>query len=304
LFLEINPDYLTLPGMRKFAILLILWAAAVPLAQAQPNGVNVELQLDQDQYLPDEDLQLRVRIVNRSGQPITLGEDNEWITFEIMGEHQSVVAKLGDMPIKGPFTLLSGQAITKAFNPTPYFDFRHPGVYTLGAIVKLPQWKQQVMCKPVAFTIFEGTPLAGSGNLSFGVPPRPGVTNAPPEVRHYSLVKVTLMDQMKLYFRLTDNGGRTLRVFPLDRMVSFGSPEVQMDRANNFHVLFQTGARTFDYSVVDPNGTMLARQFHEYTVSRPALHLTDDGQIFVAGGRRLLTMNDIPAPNSGPVRNP
>jgi hypothetical protein len=290
--------------MRKFAMLLVLLAAAAPFAQAQPNGVTAELQLDQDQYLPGEDLQLKVRIVNRSGQPITLGEDNEWINFEIMGEHQSVVAKLADMPIKGQFTLLSGQAVTKAFNPTPYYGFGHPGVYTLGAILKLPQWKQQIICKPVAFTIFEGMPVPNLGNLSFGVPPPPGAANAPPDVRHYALVRVTLLDQMKLYFRLTDSAGATLRIFPLGRAVSFGDPEVQLDRANNFHVLFQTGARTFVYSAVDPNGNLLARQFHEYSESRPSLRITEDGRIFVAGGRRLLTMNDIPAPNSGTAKNP
>jgi hypothetical protein len=290
--------------MRKFAILLILLAAAVPSAVAQLNGVTVELDLDQNTYLPDEDLQLKVRIVNRSGQPLVLGEDNEWITFEVMGEHGFVASKLGDVPVKGPFTLQSGQAITKEFNPTPYFDFRRANLYSLGAIIKIPKWKQQITCKPAAFTITEGMPLLNLGSLAFGVTPPPGATNTTPEVRRYSLVKITLMDQMKLYFRLTDSAGRNLRVYPLGRMVSFGSPEVEMDRANNLHVLFQTGARTFDYSVMDPNGALLARQYHEYAGSRPALHLTDDGRIFVGGGRRLLTVNDFPAPDSGTARNP
>jgi hypothetical protein len=290
--------------MRKLAILLIAWAAVVPFAQAQPNGVSIQLQLDQDTYLPDEDLQLKVHIVNRSGQPIVLGDDNEWITFEILGQHQSIVSKIGDLQVKGPFTLPSGEAVTKEFNPTPYFGFRQPGVYTIGATIRIPQWKQQVSCKPVTFTLAEGLTLANLGNLSFGVPPPPGATNATPEVRRYSLVRITLMDQMKLYFRLTDAGGRTLRVFPLARMVSFGSPEAQMDRFNNLHVLFQTGARTFDYSVIDPNGNLLARQFHEYTDSRPALHLAEDGSIFIAGGRRLLTVSDFPPPGSNTAKNP
>ena len=284
-------------------MLLVLLAAAVSIARAQPNGVTAELQLDQDQYLPEEDLQLKVRIVNRSGQPVVLGADNQWITFEIMGERDYVVSKLGDMPVKGPFTLLSGQAVTREFNPTPYFGFRRACRYSLGAIIKIAQWKQEIACKPVAFTVSEGMPLPNLGNLSFGVPPPPGVTNTVPEVRRYSLVKVTFIDQMKLYFRLTDNGGRTLRVFPLARMVSFGDPEAQLDRANNLHVLFQTGARTFVYSVMDPNGSLLARQFHEYTQTRPSLHLGDDGQIFVAGGRRLLTMNDIPTPAPGTAKS-
>jgi hypothetical protein len=207
------------------------------------------------------------------------------------------------MPVKGPFTLLSGQTVTREFNPTPYFGFRHAGRYSVAAIIKIAQWKQEIACRPVAFTVSEGLPLANLGNLSFGVPPPPGVTNLAPEVRRYSLLKVTYIDQMKLYFRLTDNGGRTLRVFPLARMVSFGDPEAQLDRANNLHVLFQTGARTFYYAVMDPNGNVVTRQFHEYTQTRPSLRLSENGWIFVAGGRRLLTMNDIPAPGPGTAKS-
>jgi apolipoprotein N-acyltransferase len=294
----------TMGGMRKFAMLVVFLAVAVLPAQAQPNGVTAELQLDQDQYLPDEDLPLEVRIVNRSGQTVVLGMDDQWITFQIMGERDYVVSKLKDMPVKGPFTLLSGQAVTREFNPTPYFGFRRAGRYSLGAIIKIAQWKQAVACKPVGFTVSEGLPLPNFDNLTFGVPPPPGVTNVAPEVRRYDLLKVSYPDQMKLYFRLTDNGGRTLRVFPLARMTSFGEPEAQLDRANNLHVLFQTGARTFTYCVMDPNGTLVARQYHEYTRTRPSLQISDDGRIFVGGGRRLLTLNDLPAPETGTAKNP
>jgi hypothetical protein len=290
--------------MRKLAILLILWAAAIPAAYSQPNGVTAELQLDQDQYLPDEDLQVKVRIVNRSGQTVVLGEDDQWITFEFMGEREYVVPKLSEMPVKGPFTLQSGQSVTREFNPTPYFGFRHAGRYSVAAIIKISQWKQEVACKPLAFMVSEGLPLANLSNLSFGVPPPPGVTNLAPEVRRYSLLKVRYVDQMKLYFQLTDVGGRTLRVLPLARMVSFGEPEAQLDRVNNLHVLFQTGARTFMYAIMNPNGDMLARQYHEYSQTRPSLHLGDDGWIFVAGGRRLLTVNDLPAPGAATAKNP
>jgi hypothetical protein len=100
---------------------------------------------------------------------------------------------------------------------------------------------------------------------------------------------------LKLYFRLTDQSGRTLRVFPLARMVSFSDPRAQIDRANDLHVLLQTGAHTFTYCVLDPNGSLLARQFYEITQTRPSLLPGDDGQIFVGGGRRLLTWDDIPA---------
>jgi hypothetical protein len=290
--------------MRKLAMVLVLLSASMHYAQGQPNGVTAVLQLGQDQYLPDEDVVLKVLIANRSGQPIVLGTGKQWITFSVVGEHEYVVPKQGEMPVQSPFTLLSGQEVTREFNPTPYFGFRQPGRYTVGATLKIPQWKQEIACKPVAFTVSDGTPLPHLGDLTFGVPPPPGVTNVSPEVRRYSLLKASDLTELKLYFRLTDKNGRTLRVFPLARMLSFSDPEAQIDRANNLHVLLQTGAQTFTYSVLDPNGNLLARQFHEYTRTRPSLHVNDDGQIIVAGGRRLLTWEDIPVPAATPARTP
>jgi len=290
--------------MRKFAILLVLFTAATHCAQAQFNGLTAELQLDQDQFLPDEDVPVKVRITNRSGQPVVLGTDKQWITFDVIGEHEYVVPKLGEMLVQSPFTLLSGQAVTREFNPTPYFGYRRTGRYRLGALIKVPQWKQEVPCKPVAFTITEGQPLTDLGDLSVGAPAPPGVTNAAPEVRRYSLLKVSSLDQIKLYFRLTDDRGRTLRVYPLARTVGFGRPEVQLDNANNLHVLFQTGAHVLTYVAIDANGTMLARQFHEFTQTRPSLRTSDDGRVYVGGGHRVMTASDIPAPAPDTAKSP
>jgi hypothetical protein len=86
-------------------------------------------------------------------------------------------------------------------------------------------------------------------------------------------------------------------------MLSFSDPEAQIDRANNLHVLLQTGPHTFTYTVLDPNGNLLARQFHEYTRARPSLHNNNEGEVYVGGGRRLLTWDDIPAPTAGQAKS-
>jgi hypothetical protein len=87
-------------------------------------------------------------------------------------------------------------------------------------------------------------------------------------------------------------------------MLSFSDPEAQIDGANNLHVLLQTGARTFTYSVLDPNGALLARQFHEYSRTRPSLRVNSEGLIVVEGGRRVMTWEDIPAPTAGTAKTP
>jgi hypothetical protein len=289
--------------MKRIAFLLALFTIAAAPLRAQFNGVTAQLQLAQDQYLPDEDLQLKVKIINRSGQPVTFGLDNKWITFDIVGEDNFVVAKIAEMPVSGEFTLLSGQSGARALNPTPYFDFRRPGRYRIGATIKIAQWNQQISCKAATFTVGSGLPIHGLAELQFGVPAAPGASNTVPEIRNYSLIKVAYLDELKLYFRLTDSNGRTLKVYPLSRMLSFSEPEAQLDRFNNLHVLMQTGARGFTYSVVNPDGVLIGRQTHEYTLTRPVLRMTDDGRIFVAGGQRRYSESDLPPPSAESARS-
>jgi hypothetical protein len=278
-------------GSLAALVLLSAWAL-----QAQPNGVSAQLQLAQDQYLPGEDLQLKVRITNRSGQKITLGADNDWLVMSVMGENSVVCPKLGEMPVQGEFSLLSGEVGTRPLNPTPCFDFRRPGRYRITARVRIPQWRQEMVCKPVSFTVANGVPLPNLANLQFGMPPAPDATNAAPEVRSYSLLKASYLKELKLYFRLTDSGGKILRVFPIARMTSFSVPEAQIDRLNNLHVLSQTGARSFSYCVINPEGRWVLRQTHMYSDTRPVLRVDAEGRIFVAGGARRLSADDFPPP--------
>lgn len=282
--------------MKRIGLLAAVLFLAVCSARAQLNGVTAELLLDQDQYLPGEDLQLKVRVLNRSGQNVDFGAQDDWVQVMITGENNTICPALGNMPTKGEFSLQSGEMGTKKLNPTPYFDFRIPGRYHISARIKIPQWNEEVPCKPIAFTVTEGVPLPNLSNLQFGLPPAPGTTNALPEVRRYSLLKLSYIKQLTLYFRLTDAVGKTLRVFPITPMTSFSDPEAQIDRESKLHVLVQTGARAFTYCIFDTDGDEIVRQTHVYTETRPELRVDADGKIFVAGGARRLSPTDIPAP--------
>jgi len=286
--------------MKKIGLLATVALLAASASQAQLNSVTAELKLDQDQYLPGEDLQLKLRIMNRSGQPITLGTDNAWIIMSITAENNLPCAQLGEMPIQGAFSLLSGQVGTKALNPTPYFSFRQQGRYRITAKIRIPQWQQEVNCKSVSFTVANGVPLPNLGNLQFGVPLPPGATNTTPEIRTFSLLKVSDLKELKLYFRLNDSMGKTLRTFPLAGMTSFSDPEAQIDRYNNLHVLHQTGARSFNYAVIGPEGQWVAHQTYTYAGTRPELRVNQNGQIFVMGGARRFSDNDFPQPAPAP----
>ena len=74
-----------LEGMKRFVFWLAILACAAGTARGQVSGVTAELILEQDQYLPDEDLQLKVHLTNRLALLLTLGQDDGWITFDISG---------------------------------------------------------------------------------------------------------------------------------------------------------------------------------------------------------------------------
>jgi len=271
---------------------------AAPWLLAQ---VSVEVVLDQDKFLPNESLVVGVRITNFSGQTLRLGAENDWLHFSIEGKDGYLVPMMGDVPVLGDFEVESSTIATKRVDVAPYFALTKPGRYLITAVVRLKQWQQELATKPTGFDVIAGTKL---WEQDFGVPNPSGETR-PPEVRKYALQQAIHLKQMKLYVRVSDQAeARIFGCFPLGPMVSFSTPEHQIDKQSNLHVLYQTGARAFNYSVVDPDGKLIVRQTHEYSDTRPVLRSGREGRIFVAGGVRKLSRDDLPRPAEAPTDNP
>ena len=254
--------------------------------------VLVEVVLDQKQFLLNESLPLKVRITNRSGQALLLGHEKDWLTFEIESRDGYMVPVLGEVPVLGDQIVESSMVAYRRLDLMPYFDLGKPGSYTVTVSVKLKQWNPEpILSKPKSFDITRGTKI---WEQEFGLPRKEG---ASPEARKYALQQANYDKQLMLYVRLTDlNEQKVFKVFPAGPLVSFSRPEARIDRKSDLHLLFQTGARSFLYQVISPDGEVLLRQTHNYTATRPVLRSGEEGQTFVAGGVRHLTANDIPTP--------
>jgi hypothetical protein len=269
---------------------LLLASSVSLLAQ-----VTVEVTQDQDQFLPGEALAVAVRITNLSGQPLQLGADEDWLTFSVESPDALVVVKKGDPPVAGEFTLESSQVAIKRANLAPFFAVSHPGRYAIVATVHIKNWSRELTSPPRHFNIIEGAKL---WEQEVGMPTTVGVSNAVPEVRKYMLQQANyLKGRIRLYLRITDSYSRAVCVSPIGPMVSFGRPEAQVDRLSNLHVLYQHGPFAFTYTEFDLDGTVLARQTHDYPgTSRPRLIMSDEGIVSVKGGVRRITRNDVPPP--------
>lgn len=275
--------------------ILSLWLALLcaPLASLDAQ-VTAEVVLDQEHFLIGEELPVRVRVTNRSGQDILLGAEPDWLSFVIESREDLVVVKNREVPVLGEFNLESGQVGTRRANLEPYFDLDRIGRYQVTATVRLKAWNTQITTKPAAFDIIHGAKVWSE---DFGVPAAAGVTSRP-VVRRYTLEQVSyLRSQLRLYLRVTElQGGQVIKVFPLGAMVSFANPEHQIDKESRLHVLFQNGMRSFIYTVVNPDGDVVTRQTHDYIGSKPRLMLSEEAGVVVTGGVRRITSTDVPEP--------
>src|SRR5476651_1849595 len=116
-------------------ILGLAWLASF----SAPAQVAVEVTMEQDQFLPSEKLPVAVRITNRSGQPLHLGADADWLTFSVESADGFVVVKNAEVPVTGEFDLNSSQVATKPVDLQPYFGLAHPGRYRVTATVRIKE---------------------------------------------------------------------------------------------------------------------------------------------------------------------
>jgi hypothetical protein len=276
--------------MRVLGLVLSLLAVAVSPVAAQ---ITVEVRQDQEQFLPGEQLLTAVRITNRTGRTLHLGQGQDWLTFSVQGREEEVVEKIGEVPVEGEFTLDSSKVATKWVDLGPYFALGRSGRYSVIAIVRIKDWNQALTSAPKTFEIIEGVKL---WEQDVGLPAADGATNSMPEVRKYVLQQANyLRTQLRLYVRLMDaSGTRTYRVFPIGPMVSFGRPEPQVDKFSNLHLLYQDGPRSFIYNVINPQGEIVARRTYDMGDRRPRLQPDTEGKIVVSGGVRRPTKDDVP----------
>lgn len=274
--------------------LSILGLALVCRLNVPAQVVSVGLSLPQDQFLPGETLPVAVQITNNSGQTLHLGADANWLTFDVESKDDSfVVLKNADPPVTGAFTLGSSELATKRVDLAPYFLMHHTGRYRVVAVVHIPEWNRDVASAPKEFDVIDGVQLWAQ---DFGLPVPAGVTNQLPVVRKYILQEANyLRQQLRMYVLVSDpSGQRIFKVSAIGPMVSFSQPQAQLDRASNLHVIYQSGAQSFLYSVVNPDGNIVRQEIYDYFNTRPHLDMNGAGDIVVQGGVRRVKAGEIP----------
>ena len=257
--------------------------------------VTVEIMTDQDEFLPGEAIPVIARVTNRSGQTLKFSRDQRWLKFVVQAKTGYVAMKHGEPSVDEEFTLESSERADVRVNIAPYFQLEKTGHYQITATVAVPEWKRQIHSDPKGFDVIKGARI---WQQDFGVPKSPGDTNAAPEMRLYALQEANyLRNHLILYVQVSDAAGKINRVQPIGPMISFGQPDVKIDKISNLHVLYQNGPRSFSYTITNPDCEIIARQTYDYT-SRPRLVADAEGKITVDGGTRRISRDDVPSSKS------
>jgi len=279
--------------MKRISLWLGCALAAATPALAQ---VSVAVTQEQDQFLPGEKIITAVHVTNRSGEPLALGADDDWLTFTVESRERGLVQQFDNVPVKGEFVLGSSRVATKRVDLAPYFSVTVPGGYLVTATVHVNALNRDFSSPPKKFDVIEGAKL---WEQEVGLPPRPGSTNTLPETRKYLLQQAHfLKSQLRLYLRVTDaSGGKIFRLVPVGPMVSFGQPETQVDMISNLHLLYQDKPHSYSYTIFNPDGRLMLRQTYDYVMTRPRLHPEGDGRVTILGGTRRIASSDWPPPS-------
>jgi len=274
--------------------LIVPLATFLLLAEVAHGQIQVELKFKRLQYIAHEPVMATVKITNLAGRDIDLRDENGhgWFGFEVKAREGRL---LGPFQQKNPEPALhveAGKTVTRKINLTPLFPVQDFGAYHVRANVYFADLNKFFYSQTRVFQVADARPI---WQKTVGVPAgKPGAG----EMRTYSLLSNRFPDHTSLYVRVEDkSSGIVYTTYSLGRVIAYDEPQMELDPANQLHVLHCAAPRTWAYSHIGLNGELLRHSTFMETKTRPRLRHTADGAIAVSGG-----MRDVPV--TRPARPP
>ncbi len=244
--------------------------------------LDVRLRLAKQEVLLYESILVQVQVQNLSGRPRELagGGAEGWLTFLITDDAGRMIRALDDSSLAEPILLDPGETWSGNFDLLPFYDLRAAGVYRLNAVVD--SGRGQVHSRKLQLVIMAGSTL---WRQTVGLPTI-GVREE--QERTYTLIAKQEGRYKKLYARVTDpRHGLVYGTLPLGTYVPVGTPQAQLDKGGQLHLLFRSGSRAFQYRKIDPAAEVVEAAAYSDLQSDPELVVYPDGNIRVKGGEQV-----------------
>ncbi len=269
-----------LPTIRKasaawFALAFLLLTLA---AHAQ---VQVDISMKRSLYIRYEPVLATVTITNLTGRELSLEDvgHQRWFGLQLETLDGRPIPPAGEYDNQ-PLELGPQQKIKRTVNLTPLFPVSEFGGYRIRAAVFVHETNRYFTSPSLSFEITDGRLM---WQKTVGVPegaPGAGTT------RTISLLSHRLPQNTELYIRIEDpQAGVIYCTHKLGRFLTFGNPNVMLDRQNQVHILQNAAPKAFVYSKIGLNGEVLDRKSYNEFSTRPALRRGSDGSVLVVGGQ-------------------
>jgi hypothetical protein len=246
--------------------------------------LQVDIKLKRTLYLSYEPILIAVSLTNLTGNPLPLNDadGDHWFGFQIETLDGRPIAPRSLNYSNEPLVLEAGQKLTRTVNLTPLFPIGEFGGYRIRAAIYAATLKRYFNSPPLNIEITDGRPIF---QKTVGVPE--GMPGAG-EMRNITVLTHRLPNSSQLYVRIENTkGGTVFCTHRLGRLVSYGTPEILLDKKNQIHVLQNVAPKSFLYSHIGLNGEVLQRKTYSQIVKRPILRESPDGAIQVIGAREI-----------------
>ena len=282
-------------GMTFSAAVALCLGFLAPALEAQ---VRVDLRIPRRLYVAYEPVTVIISITNMAGRDITLQDGNgeKWCNFEIQTEDGRLIPPRNPDQGLNPITIPAGETVKRSANLSALYPIGEFGMYRVRASVYFAD-AQKFFGSPTSnIEISEGKLI---WQQTVGVPDgKPGAGG----LRTLSLLTFRLERDNRLYVRVEDkDAGIVYATQQLGPILTNNPPTMEIDRANQLHILQLVGLQTYLYTRVGLNGETLAQLTYNSVNSRPKLRKREDGEVVVAGGQADIpvTASDNPVP-AGP----
>jgi hypothetical protein len=259
-------------------ILLLACVSAAGTSEAQ---IQVDLKFKRLQYIAYEPVVATISITNLAGRDIDLhdADGQSWLGFEITGSDGQTIAPMTAERGQSPLKIQAGQRVTHQFNLTPVYPVHDLGTYHVRTNVYFADLGKFFYSPTRVFEVADARPI---WQQTVGIPDGVGLSG---NVRTYALLTNRFPDHTSLYVRVQDkDSGFVYATYSLGREIAFEEPQVEIDHANQLHVLHCSAPRAWAYSRIGLNGELLAHSSYMETKTRPKLVRSGKGEVAVRGG--------------------
>lgn len=263
---------------------LLLALALFSFIHSGSAQLQVDIKLKRTLYISYEPILINVSLTNLTGNPLPLSDadGNHWFGFQIETLDGRPIAPRSLNYTNEPLVLEPGQKLNRTVNLTPLFPIGEFGGYRIRAAIYAATLKRFFNSPPLNIEITDGKPVF---QKTVGVPE--GMPGAG-ETRNLTVLTHRLPNSTQLYVRIENaKGGTVFCTHRLGRLVSYGTPEILLDKQNQIHILQNVAPKAFLYSHIGLNGEVLDRKTYSQIVKRPILREGPDGTIQVIGAQEI-----------------